>query len=127
MVERWARFLVARDDAQLDQLASEDPVMTTAKQTLEQLSRDPATHRLARERADAVKLYEMDLAATRAEGRAEGEARGKAELLLKLLGLRFGTTSEPTRAQVEAATVEQLDSWAERVLTAKTLEEIFAP
>ncbi len=50
-VKRWARLLMAHDDAELDRLASEDPIMSTAKQTLEQLSQDPTTHRLARERA----------------------------------------------------------------------------
>jgi predicted transposase/invertase (TIGR01784 family) len=134
-VERWARFFTARDQAELDRLAAEDPIMHLAKQTLEQLSQDPATRRLARERADALRLYEMDLAASkaegkaegRAEGKAEGRAEGKAELLLELVGLRFGPPSEQVRAQVETASAEQLDQWAERVLTARTIDEILAP
>lgn len=130
-VERWARFFVARDDAERERLAAEDPVMALAHETLEQLSQDPATHRLARERADALKFYQMDLAASRAEGeregRAEGEAKGRAEILLKLLGLRFGPPSEVTRARVDAATLEQLDAWGERVLTAQSVEEVLAP
>jgi predicted transposase/invertase (TIGR01784 family) len=162
-VARWARFLTARDDVELDQLASEDPIMTLAKQTLDQLSQDPAVQRLARERADAIKLYKLELLANRiearaegvaegraegvaegraegvaegraegvAEGRAEGVAEGRAEgvanVLLKLLGLRFGPPSEATRARVEMATLEQLDAWTERVLTAQTVDEALAP
>jgi len=142
-VERWARFFIAKTDAEFDQLASEDPIMSTATQTLDQLSEDPAVRRLAREREDSLELYEMHLAASRAEGeaegRAEGEAEGRAEgeakgrvegeakLLLKLLGLRFDNVPDSTRAQVEAAGPEQLETWAERVLTAETLAEIFAP
>ncbi len=93
--------------------------MATAKQTLDQLSQDPAARRLARDRADAAIFYKMDLAASRLEG--------EARLLLKQLGLRFGGPSEAIRARVEAARSEQLDLWAERVLTAKTLDEVFAP
>ena len=130
-VQRWARFFVARDDAELDQLASEDPIMALAKQTLDQLSQDPALHRLARERSEARKLYEMDLAATRAKGEADGEARGRAEgeakILLKLLGLRFGPLSDAARARVQGATPDQLEGWAEQVLTAESLDEILAP
>jgi predicted transposase/invertase (TIGR01784 family) len=133
-VHRWARFLVARDDAEFDRLASEDPIMSIAKQTLEQLSLDPATRRLAREREDSLRLYRMHLAASRVEGetegeakgRAEGEAKGRAALLLKQLGLRFGHLGPATRERVEAASVEQLDGWAERVLTAETLDEALA-
>lgn len=121
-VERWARFLMARNDAELDRLASEDPIMALAKETLEKLSQDPDVRRLAREREDALELYEMDLVASR----ALGEALGEAKVLLKLLGLRFGPPSEATRARVEAAAIAQLDAWVERVLTAETLDEVFS-
>ncbi|MEX1369428.1 MAG: DUF4351 domain-containing protein [Nannocystaceae bacterium] len=93
--------------------------MTTAKDTLDDLSQDPAAHRLARERADAKKLYRLDLLAS--------EARGQAKVLLKLLTLRFGTLPESTRARIESATIKQLDAWAERVLTAPTLDDVLAP
>ncbi|MCA9711531.1 MAG: Rpn family recombination-promoting nuclease/putative transposase [Myxococcales bacterium] len=142
-VERWARFFLARDDDELDGLAAEDPIMATAKETLDQLSLDPTARRLAREREDALKLYQMHLAASRAEGEAkgrtegeakgrtegeaEGEHRGRAGLLLKLLALRFGPVSASTRARIEAATLEQLDAWAERVLSAATLDDVLDP
>ena len=126
-VHRWARFLTASSDAELDQLASEDPIMSLAKQTLEALSQDPATHRLVREREEAIKLYRIDLVTSKAEGLLEGKAEGKAELLLKLLAIRFGPLPEPTRARITAATTEQIDTWAERMLTASTLDEVLAP
>ncbi len=117
-VERWARFLTARDDAELDQLCAEDPIMDLAKQTLDQISQEPEARRLAREREDGIKLYRMDVLAA--------QAAAKAELLLKLLGLRFGSTPQPILARLGAATSEQLDAWAERVLVANTLDEVFA-
>jgi hypothetical protein len=59
-----------------------------------------------------------------AKGRAEGEAKRKAELLLRQLGLRFGALSETMRNQVLHAPSERLDVWAERVITAQSLEEV---
>lgn len=112
---------------ELRELATEDPIMAIAKHTLEELSRDPESNRLARERADAVKLYQMDLAAVRAEARAEGRAEERAEVLLKLLGLRFGPLSATIEDRVREATPERLERCVERVLTAETLDEVFAP
>jgi hypothetical protein len=137
-VERWARFLTARDDGELERLAAEDPIMTLAKDTLVQLSQDPELHWLARDREIGEWLYDNDLAVSRADGEAAGEARGEsrgesrglvkgqANLLLKQLGLRFGPPSAATRAHVESATAEQLDTWAERVLTAQSIDEVLA-
>ncbi len=61
----------------------------------------------------------------RAEGRAEGEAKGRAEVLLKQLTLKFGEPSERHRARLARASVAELDTWAERVLFATTLEQLF--
>lgn len=121
-VQRWARFLAARTDAEYEQLASEDPIMAIAKAALDELSQDPVAHRLARERADEVRLYQMDLVACR----REGEARGEAKLLLKQLTRRFGPLTEAIRTQVQSASVEKLEAWAERILDATSLDEVLA-
>lgn len=121
-VTRWARFLMAQDDAARDQLASEDPIMALAKQTLDQLSQDPETRRLAREREDSLRLYDMHLAASREEGKAEG----RASVLLELLGLRFGSLPATTRARVETATATELEAWIGRLLTATSLDDALA-
>ena len=60
----------------------------------------------------------------RAEGKAEGRAEGKAELLLRQLTRRFGALPESASARLTAATSDELDLLAERVLTATTLEEV---
>lgn len=54
-------------------------------------------------------------------------ALGRAELLLKLLTIRFGPLSEAACARVESALEAELDAWAERVLSAPTLDEVLAP
>jgi hypothetical protein len=57
------------------------------------------------------------------QGKAEGKAEGRMEIILKLLALRFGPLTEAAEARVRGAQDAQLDAVAERMLTAKTLEE----
>jgi predicted transposase YdaD len=68
----------------------------------------------------------------RREGRAEGrqEARqeslsGQREMLLSLLRARFGEPSNELRQRIESARSRQLILWAQRVLTAKTTDDVF--
>jgi predicted transposase YdaD len=58
-------------------------------------------------------------------GRAEGKAEGKAELLLQMCRIRFGEVAPAAEASLRGATVAQLDAWAERLLSAKSLAEVF--
>jgi predicted transposase YdaD len=62
----------------------------------------------------------------REEGREQGREEGQRATLLKLLRLRFQELPDDALARVEAATSEQLDLWAERILTANTLDEVLA-
>ena len=59
-----------------------------------------------------------------ARGRSEGEARGRAAVLLKQLTLKFGTLPSATLERVQSASTAELDLWAERILSAKTLQEV---
>ena len=76
--------------------------------------------------AHYMDIDELD-AKLRAEGEAKGEAKGRVSLLQKLLKLKFPQASEQDLAPLASATNEQLECWAERVLSANTLEELFAP
>jgi hypothetical protein len=58
------------------------------------------------------------------QGKAEGKAEGRIEIILKLLALRFGPLTEVDQTRVRGAQDAQLDAVAERMLTAKTLEEV---
>jgi len=58
------------------------------------------------------------------EGEIRGRAQGKAELLLRQLTRRFGALPESASARLTAATSDELDLLAERVLTATTIEEV---
>ena len=69
------------------------------------------------------------LAKGRAEGRAEGEAKGKAEgkaeLLLRLLRRKYGKLPAGVAKRLRGAASDDLDRWADRVMTAASLEEVF--
>jgi len=45
--------------------------------------------------------------------------------LCKLLKLKFGNVSEQALARVEHASPGELELWTERILEAKSLEELF--
>ena len=62
-----------------------------------------------------------------ARGRTEGRAEGRNDILNRLLTKRFGRDIFDIRMQerLRNATPEQLDRWAERILDARTVEEVF--
>ena len=63
----------------------------------------------------------------KAEGKAEGEAEGKAELLLKLLRHKGFAVDTTVEARVTTCRdPAQLDTWAERLLSATDLAGVFA-
>ena len=62
----------------------------------------------------------------REEGRAEGRREGEVEILLRLLRLRFGTVPADVTTRVTTADPETLLRWSDRVLSAPTLEAVFA-
>ena len=68
-----------------------------------------------------------DLEAVRAAGEARGRAEGRLDggiaILLDLLVVKFGPLPPETVAQVEKASLEELQLWSVRLLTATTLEE----
>ena len=70
--------------------------------------------------------YDRITRESRAEGRAEGKAEGRAEMILWLLGKRFGTVPAADAQRVRGGTERDLDRWADRILDAKTLDELFA-
>lgn len=64
----------------------------------------------------------------RVEGRTEGRREGRSAILHRQLAKRFGQDIFDVRIQdhLRAATPEQLDLWAERILDATTIDEVFA-
>jgi len=63
----------------------------------------------------------------RQEGRQEGRQQGFQEVLLRLLRLRFGAQVDTQVEQrILTASVEQIETWSMRMLSAATLAELFA-
>ena len=51
---------------------------------------------------------------------------GAAKVIERLLARRFGPLTAETRARLQTSTLEQLDRWADRLLDAATLDEVFS-
>jgi predicted transposase/invertase (TIGR01784 family) len=72
-------------------------------------------------------LIEQGIQRGRQEGRQEGRQQGFQELLLRLLRQRFGDEVDPhVEQRIATASVEQIETWSVRVLSAATLAELFA-
>ena len=61
------------------------------------------------------------------EGRQEGRLEGETLLLQRQLARRFGPLPAGVVARIAAATVEEIETWGDRVLEARTLDEVFRP
>ncbi len=59
--------------------------------------------------------------------KAEGKAEGEALALQKLLKKRFGGVPADVPAKISAASLEQIDAWLDRVLDARSLDDLFGP
>jgi hypothetical protein len=58
-------------------------------------------------------------------GEARGQIHGAVLLLRDLLEQRFGPLSPEVTERLQAADLDRLRTWAERVITAGSLEEVF--
>jgi len=61
----------------------------------------------------------------REEGWRKGRKEGEAQVLIRLIERKFGPISEQLRRQIESADSEQRLTWAERILSAERIEEVF--
>jgi predicted transposase YdaD len=60
------------------------------------------------------------------EGLEAGERRALASTLTRQVRLRFRDIPPEAIARIEAATKPELERWLERILTAETLDDLFA-
>jgi len=99
------------------------PHVQQAYENLHALSADKKAwyQQLAREMA------QHDEATLREEAEARGEARGEANILRRQLRAKFGELSTSVEERLQAAEPAQLEHWADRVLFAETVEQVFSP
>jgi predicted transposase/invertase (TIGR01784 family) len=60
------------------------------------------------------------------EGKLEGRLEGQAEILGRLIRRRFGPLDDVTQTRIATADPATLNRWADAILTANTIEEVFA-
>jgi hypothetical protein len=58
---------------------------------------------------------------------SKGEAKGEARVLKRQIQRKFGALSDEIRARIEAAGSEQLLDWADQLIMAQSLDEVFSP
>lgn len=51
--------------------------------------------------------------------------RGRAAVLIKQLTLKLGPITPETTHRVQQASTDELDRWAERILSAASLDDVF--
>ncbi len=61
------------------------------------------------------------------EWKQKGKQEGMAMMLLKQSKLKFGPAPEWVETKVNQASVYQLELWTERILTASSVDDLFAP
>lgn len=76
---------------------------------------------------DKIKEWEQELLEQGIEkGIEKGIAQGEVAVVLRLLREKFGEVPQPLRRRIDTASAEQLLEWAERILTAETIDDVFA-
>ena len=94
----------------------------TPKTNLDPPSADAKDEQAEEERRLDQYFYRAELAAQRAEGRAEG----RAEALRLILARRFGALPPSVEQRLRDAGAQSLDVWIDRLLDAKSLEDVLA-
>lgn len=70
-------------------------------------------------------LVEKERRKGRQEGLEEGRREGERRVLQRQLVLRFGELPEWATGMLESASAERLEGWADRILVASDLEDVF--
>ena len=99
------------------------PPVKEALSTLHKISEDE----LNQLRALAREMAVMDQTSLVNAARAEGLMDGSANLLIHQLGIRFGALPVGTVERIRAGTADDHARWAERLLTAASLDTVFLP
>nr|VFJ63465.1 MAG: protein of unknown function (DUF4351) [Candidatus Kentron sp. FW] len=73
-----------------------------------------------------IPAYRLGMEKGRQEGRQEGLEKGEAMFLARQLSHKFGTLSPLVAQHINNARPEELATWGERVLSAKSLDEVFS-
>ena len=59
------------------------------------------------------------------EGQKKGQKKGQVNLLTKLLKLKFGRFPSKYHTMIQTANLRIIEGWAEKILTANTIDDVF--
>ena len=98
-----------------------------ALERLQTMSADEEVRRLAFVRERAIADEASALRHARKEGVREGRQEGEASLLERQLTRKFGPLSEAWLQRLRTASASSLETWAMKVLEARSLDEVLEP
>jgi hypothetical protein len=122
----WTTFFHHWQEGDVMAQVEHEPV-AQAMDRLRELSADKEARRMAFVRERARRDEVSALRYTRQEGLAEGIEKGESTILRRQLTRRFGPLPEWPEQRLQSASSEQLEAWADAVLDARSLEEVFRP
>ena len=70
-------------------------------------------------------LYENNVKRMYEQHKHDGEQKGRADVLIRQLNIRFGELPDSTVERIRAGSAANHDRWAERLLSAPSLEAVF--
>jgi len=120
----WVRFFEHWREETVMGNVTHEPVKK-AMGSIRQLSADEEAQRLAEAREWGRINWNMSIVAARREGLEEGLEQGERPVLQRLLTRRFGELPGWAAERLENASAETLDTWADDIWTAGSLEELF--
>jgi len=59
------------------------------------------------------------------QGMQQGRRQGESTMLFRLIERKFGKVSEEVKQKIEAADIDVLLEWGEKILNASTIDDIF--
>ena len=128
----WVRFFQHWQEESVMSDVTYEPVKK-AMGSIRQLSADEEAQRLAEAREWGRINWNLSIGSARREGleegleqgREEGREEGQRRTLQRQLTRRFGELPGWATERLAAATAEQLESWADEVLVAGSLADVF--
>ena len=123
----WLRAALRRNTKYpilLDNVDELGEMRAMLSESIEQWAREFRAEGLAE---GIEKGIEKGLAKGREEGREEGVLMGEARVLSRQLRRRFGDLPHWVEERLANASIDELALWAETILDADSLEEMFSP
>jgi predicted transposase/invertase (TIGR01784 family) len=120
----WVRFFKHWQEDSIMAEVTHEPVKK-AMGSIRQLSADEEAQRLAESLERGRINWNLSIGSARREGLEQGLEQGERRVLQRLLARRFGKLPTWVLQELENASAETLETWADNILTASSLEELF--